>query len=115
VRNALKDSYIAKENSQIAIYNATDVVGMATKQSNYLKSYGYNVVTVGNTPTSTNPTTTQIIDLTKGLHKYTKHYLESRYKVSSTTSLPATLGITPPPGTNFVIIVGKDVAYSSQN
>jgi LCP family protein required for cell wall assembly len=115
VRNALKDSYLAKENSQLAIYNATDVVGMATKQSNYLKSYGYNVVTVGNTPTPTNPAMTQIIDLTKGVDKYTKHYLEGRYKVSSTTSLPVSLGITPPQGTNFVIIVGKDVANPTQN
>jgi LCP family protein required for cell wall assembly len=115
VRNALKDSYIAKENAQIAIYNATDVVGMATKQSTYLKSYGYNVVTVGNTPQPTNPGTTQIVDLTKGVDKYTKHYLEGRYKVSSTTSLPASFGITPPPGTSFVIIVGEDVANSTQN
>jgi LCP family protein required for cell wall assembly len=115
VRNALKDIYIAKENSQIAIYNATDVVGMATKQSNYLKSYGYNVVTVGNTPTPTNPSKTQIIDLTKGAAKYTRHYLEGRYGVTATTNFPATLGVTPPQGTNFVIIVGEDVAVSTQN
>jgi LCP family protein required for cell wall assembly len=115
VRNALKDSYIAKENAQIAIYNATDVAGMATKQSVYLKSYGYNVVTVGNTPTPTNPPVTQIIDLTKGVDRFTKHYLEGRYKVSSTTNMPANLGITPPAGTSFVIIVGKDVANPTQN
>jgi LCP family protein required for cell wall assembly len=115
VRNALKDSYIAKENAQIAIYNATNVSGMATKQSNYLKSYGYNVVTVGNTPTPTNPQKTQIIDLTKGVDKYTKHYLESRYGVSSTTALPPSLGVTPPAGTSFAIIVGEDVAVSTQN
>jgi LCP family protein required for cell wall assembly len=115
VRNALKDSYIAKENSQIAIYNATNVVGLATKQSDYLKSYGYNVVTVGNTPTSTNPPKTQIVDLTKGVAKYTKNYLEKRYGVTSTTALPPTLGITPPAGTNFVIIVGEDAANSTQN
>jgi LCP family protein required for cell wall assembly len=115
VRNALKDSYIAKENAQIAIYNATDVAGMATKQSNYLKSYGYNVVTVGNTPTPTNPSKTQIIDLTKGVDKYTKHYLEGRYGVTSSTTLPPSFGITPPAGTSFVIIVGEDVAVSTQN
>jgi LCP family protein required for cell wall assembly len=115
VRNALKDSYIAKENAQIAIYNATNVSGMATKQSIYLKSYGYNVSTVSNTPTPTNPQKTQIIDLTKGVDKYTKHYLESRYGVSSTTTMPASLGVTPPAGTSFVIIVGEDVAVSTQN
>jgi LCP family protein required for cell wall assembly len=115
VRNALKDSYIAKENAQIAIYNATDIVGMATKQSDYLKGYGYNVVTVGNTPTPTNPSKTQIIDLTKGVDKYTKNYLEKRYGVSSSTTLPPSFGITPPAGTSFVIIVGEDVAVSTQN
>jgi len=115
VRNALKDSYIAKENAQIAIYNATNVSGMATKQSNYLKSYGYNVVTVGNAPTPTNPQKTQIVDLTKGVDKYTRHYLEGRYGVTSTTALPPSLGITPPAGTSFVIIVGEDVATSTQN
>jgi LCP family protein required for cell wall assembly len=115
VRNALKDSYLAKENANIAIYNATDKIGLATKQSIYLKSYGYNVVTVGNTPTPTNPTKTQIIDLSKGVDKYTKHYLEGRYGVSSTTTLPPSLGITPPAGTSFVIIVGEDVATSTQN
>jgi LCP family protein required for cell wall assembly len=115
VRNALKDSYIAKENAQIAIYNATNVAGTATKQSNYLKSYGYNVVTVGNTPTATNPPKTQIIDLTKGVDKYTKHYLEARYGITSSTVLPTNLGLTPPTGTSFVIIVGEDVAASTQN
>lgn len=114
VRNALKDSYIAKENANIAIYNATNVVGMAGKQSTYLKSYGYNVTTVGNTPTPTSPPKTQIIDLTKGVDKFTKHYLEGRYHVSATTNLPANLGITPPAGTSFVIIVGEDVANSQQ-
>jgi hypothetical protein len=88
---------------------------MATKQSLYLKSYGYNVVTVGNTPSPTNPSKTQIIDLTKGVDKYTKHYLESRYGVTSSTALPPSFGITPPPGTSFVIIVGEDVAASTQN
>jgi LCP family protein required for cell wall assembly len=115
VRNALKDSYIAKENAQIAVYNATNVVGLATKQSDYLKSYGYNVVTIGNTPTSTNPPKTQIIDLTKGVDKYTKNYLEKRYGVTATTTLPPSFGITPPTGTSFVIIVGEDVATSTQN
>jgi LCP family protein required for cell wall assembly len=115
VRNALKDSYIAKENSQIAIYNATNVAGMATNQSNYLKSFGYNVVTVGNTPTPSNPQKTRIIDLTKGVAKYTRHYLEGRYGVSASTVMPGDLGITPPPGTSFVIIVGEDVAVSTQN
>lgn len=115
VRNALRDSFLAKENAKIAIYNATDVVGMATKQSDYLKSYGYNVTSVGNTAKVTNPLRTQIIDLTKGRDKYTKHYLEGRYKVGAVSNLSPSLGVSPPADTDFVIIIGKDVATSSQN
>ncbi|MDB5160661.1 MAG: hypothetical protein JWO96_41 [Candidatus Saccharibacteria bacterium] len=114
VHNALKDSFIAKENSQLAIYNATSIDGLATTSANKLKSYGYNVVTIDNTPTQTNPATTVIVDLTKGKDKYTKHYLEQRFNVKSVSSLPAGAGITPPAGSSFVIILGRDAAASSK-
>jgi LCP family protein required for cell wall assembly len=115
VRNALKDGFIAKENAQVAVYNATDTVGLATKQANVLKSYGYNVTTVSNTASSTNPTTTKIIDLSGGKNKYTQNYLQERFNVKATNSLPGSFGITPPQGTSFVIILGEDVANSIQN
>jgi LCP family protein required for cell wall assembly len=112
LRTTLRDSYLAKENASVAVYNATSVVGVATAQSNLLKSYGYNVTKADSTPAPTNPTTTTIVDLTKGVDKYTKHYLEKRYGVTSTSKMPSQLGITPPTGTNFVIIIGEDVANS---
>jgi hypothetical protein len=115
VRNALKDGFIAKENSQVAVYNATDVAGLATKQSTTLKSFGYNVTTVSNTPTPTNPPKTKLIDLTKSIDKYTKNYLQERFKVTATTSLPTGLGVTPPAGTDFVIILGEDATNTTQN
>lgn len=112
VRNALRDGFLEKENSKIAVYNATDVTGLATKKANELKSFGYNVSTVANTPAVTNPDKTTIIDLSKGTSKYTKHYLETRFGIKSVTAVPASAGITPPQGTNFVIILGKDAANS---
>jgi LCP family protein required for cell wall assembly len=115
VRNALKDGFIAKENAQVAVYNATDTVGLATKQGNVLKSYGYNVTTVSSTTNSTNPPTTKIIDLSNGKNKYTQNYLQERFNTKATGSLPTSLGITPPQGTSFVIILGEDVANSQQN
>jgi LCP family protein required for cell wall assembly len=114
VRNAMKDSYIAKENSQIAIYNATSIDGLATASANKLRSYGYNVTTVDNTPTQTNPATTTIVDLTKGKDKYTKHYLEQRFSVKSVASIPSGVNVTPPNGSSFVIILGRDAAASSK-
>jgi LCP family protein required for cell wall assembly len=115
IRNTLKDSYLAQENASVAVYNATSVAGVATAQSNILKSYGYNVTTVDNSPAPTNPATTTIVDLSKGVNKYTKHYLQKRYGVSVVSKVPSQFAITPPTGTSFVIILGKDVAHSSQN
>lgn len=114
VRTALKDSFIAKENAQIAIYNSTSINGLANASATKLKSYGYNVTTVDNTPSVSDRLTTTIVDLTKGKDKYTRHYLEQRFSANSVTSVPNGVGVTPPPGTSFVIILGRDAANSSQ-
>lgn len=110
VRNALRDSFIAKENAKIAVYNATDISGMATAKGDELKSFGYNVTVVDNAPNTLSPAATTIVDYTKGADKYTRHYLEGRFGVGAVTNLPAKYGISPPPGTNFVIILGKDAS-----
>lgn len=109
VRNSLRDSYLAKENSQVAVYNATSTAGLAASKATELKSFGYNVTAIGNTPTETNPLKTVVVDLTRGTDRYTKHYLQQRFKVTTSTQLPNGSGITPPVGTDFVIILGKDV------
>jgi LCP family protein required for cell wall assembly len=114
VRNALKDSFIAKENSEIAIYNATTINGLAGASANKLRSYGYNVAVVDNAPKASNPPTTTIVDFSKGRDKYTRNYLEKRFKVTAVGSLPAAAGLSPPQGTTFVIILGRDAAASNQ-
>lgn len=111
IRNAFKDAQIAKENSSIAVYNATSTTGLAARKADELKSFGYNITTVDNAK-ATDPAVSVIIDLTKGTHRYTKHYLESRFGVKARSSMPPDLGIIPPEGTNFVIILGEDVADS---
>jgi len=112
VRKSLPDGFLAKENAPVAVYNGTAIAGLATKQGDILKSYGYNVMAVDSAPTLTNPTKTVVVDLTKGVDKYTKHYLQERYGASAVTKMPAGTGITPPPGTHFVIILGSDVSSS---
>ena len=113
VRNALRDGFLAKENASLAVYNATDVAGMAGTKANLLKSYGYSITTVTNTAKTTNPAKTVVVDLTKGKDKYTRHYLEERFDVTATSSVPSSAGITPPAGTDFVIILGEDAATSN--
>ncbi len=108
IRNALRDGFLLKENAPIAVYNATSIVGLATKQADLLKSYGYNVTSVDNVAGPSDPAKSVLVDLSSGSAKYTRHYLQQRLGVVATSSLSAELGISPPVGTKFVIIVGKD-------
>lgn len=105
VRNTLKDSFLKSENGSVLVLNGTTTTGLATVKSDELKSYGYNVVKVGDAPTKTYNSTV-LIDLTDGVKKYTKNYLEKRLGVKSQTKLPDTTIATE--GIDFVIIVGSD-------
>jgi LCP family protein required for cell wall assembly len=111
IRTQLKDPYITKENAAITVLNGTGLSGLATTKSNELKTYGYNVVDTGNAPTSNVPQTI-IVDLSHGKDKYTRHYLEQRFGVTATTTLPDKSIQTN--GSDFVIILGSDEATPSQ-
>ena len=113
VRNTLRDSFLAEENASLAVYNATDTTGLATSKANLLKSYGYTITTVDNTAKPSNPAHTVLVDLTKGKDIYTRHYLEQRFNTTAVTTVPASAGITPPAGTDFVIILGEDATTSN--
>lgn len=105
VRATFIDGFIKKENAGLVVLNGTSVSGLATTKSDTLKSYGYNVVDIGDAPTKNNPNTI-VIDLKKKDTKYTKRYLELRYKTTTVTTLPE--GITPPENADFVIILGQN-------
>ena len=109
VRNALVDGFIFQENASIAILNGTNTIGVASLKSKELKSYGYNVVSVGDAPTKDYQKTV-FVDLSKGTKKYTVNYLEKRLGVKAVTTLPA--GITAVT-TDFVIILGSNTTGSS--
>jgi len=110
VRNTLKDSFLKSENASIMVLNGTTKSGLGKIKADELKSYGYNVTTVADAPTKTY-TKTVIVDMTKGVKKYTKNYLEKRLGVTATTTLPDANIV---PGTaDFVIIVGNNESTSN--
>ncbi len=113
LHSSLPDGLITKENASVAIYNATGTSGLATGEADLLKSYGYHVTTVSNAANVTDPPITTLVDLSHGQDKYTLHYLERRLGVTATGSVPNTYGITPPAGTEFVIILGEDAATNN--
>lgn len=105
VRGKLRDGYLVRENPTVNVLNGTETPGLAGQKADQLKTYGYNVGTVADAPTH-NYEKTVIVDLTKGKKPYTKNYLEKRFGVKVTTSLPDQ---TIQPGTaDFVIILGQN-------
>ena len=107
IRNTLKDSFLKNENSKIVILNGTNVNGLAFRKSEELKSYGYNVVKVDNAPTK-NYNSSVVVDLRGGRMKYTKNYLEKRFKSSAVGSLPDSN--IQAGDADFVIIIGTNTA-----
>jgi LCP family protein required for cell wall assembly len=108
-RNLLKDGYLQNESANVAVYNGSGTTGLATTKANELRSYGYTIVNVGNA-SANNYDKTVIVDLTNGAKKYTKHYLEQRFKVTAVTTVPDSKITTT--GSDFVIILGKDAGAS---
>jgi LCP family protein required for cell wall assembly len=105
IRNTLKDPYLAKENAVLNVLNGTGRGGLATRKADLLKSYGYNVTTVGDAPTK-DYAKTQLIDMTNGKKPFTKNYLEKRLGVKATTRLPDPK--IPTQGVDFVVILGQN-------
>lgn len=106
VRNEImRDSFLKKENSKILVLNGTSTAGLATKKADELKSYGYNVSSVGDAPTS-NYDKTVLVDMRSGVNKYTLHYLQKRMGVQSVSSLPdSSISVGD---ADFVVIIGAD-------
>lgn len=105
VRGRLIDGYIIKEKAKVMILNGTVEKGLGQTTATRLKSYGYNVISVAQAPSTGYPTTV-VVDLSKGKKKYTKHYLEQRFNTTATKQL---LDTTITPGTaDFVVILGGD-------
>ncbi len=104
VRNALKDGFIKDENASVSVINGTNSEGKATTKANELKSYGYRVINVGDSPVKGNAKT--IIVARNPDKKYTKNYLEKRFGVKAVSQMPdATI---PTNDADFVIILGNE-------
>lgn len=105
VRNKLKDGYLRNENATVAVYNGTNIVGLAARTAEELESYGYNINEVANSPIKDQLKTT-VVDLRNGAKKYTRAYLEKRFGVNVANELPDNRIV--PGEADFVIILGQN-------
>lgn len=106
VRNRLRDGFLAKEDATVAVYNGTQIAGLAGRTGDDLKSYGYRISTVADAPVK-GIQKTIIVDLRNGEKKYTKRYLENRFGTTAATSMPSGTNINPE-NADFVIILGQN-------
>lgn len=105
VRNKLRDGYLRSEEASITVLNGTNTTGLAARTATELKSFGYYITDVADSPIKNQQLTT-IVDLRNGTKKYTKAYLEKRFGVSTISTLPDNR--INPGNADFVIILGQN-------
>lgn len=109
VRNIMRDAFIKQEDAKVIVLNGTSTAGLATKRATELKSYGYNIVSVGDAPSEVY-TNTVLVNLRGDDKKYTKNYLEKRLGVTAVNSVPDPAIV--PGEADFVIILGSNETSS---
>ena len=107
VRNTLRDARLKQENSRVVILNGTTTAGLATAREKELKSYGYNIVSVDNAPTS-DYVKSRLISLNPEKNKFTENYLTKRLGLNAENVTIE--GIPTADKADFVIILGSDEA-----
>jgi LCP family protein required for cell wall assembly len=112
IRNKLRDGYLRNEQANIAVLNGTNVTGLASRTSDELKSFGYYITQVADSPIK-NQQQTILVDLRGGQKKYTRAYLEKRFGVTAVASLPDAR--IQPGDADFVIILGQNEQNRLQN
>lgn len=105
IRSKLIDGFIIKEKPTVIILNGSGRPGVAKKRADELKSYGYNVLQVADAPNS-EVTNTTLVDLTNGVKKYTKRYLELRFDTKAVKSIDG-MDLTPY-SADFVVVIGTN-------
>lgn len=105
----LIDAFLRREAPKVDVYNGSGVAGVATAQSELLKSLGYTIGKVADAPKQSY-TSTVIYDINGSAKPRTKELLQKRYNVTvqSADQMPKKLQNTD---ADFVIIIGQDNAY----
>lgn len=98
--------YLVKENSTIVVENATGKSGVGASVASQLKTYGYNVVGVTNSPSK--ELFTQVIDYSGGKRPFTASFLEKRFVVKAEQATK-TANIK----SDFVVIIGADYGQNT--
>ncbi len=110
IRNTLRDPYLKQENARIIILNGTSTPGLASLKEEELKSYGYNIVSIGDAPAGTYETSSLYRVGTED-KPFTQSYLERRINLQVNNNNID--GLPTAETADFVIILGEDEAVKA--
>lgn len=110
VRNTVRDPFLKREDARVLILNGTDTPGLATVMEKELKSYGYNVVGVGDAPEGTYPNSL-LFNVAAEEKPFTESYLKKRIRLEISTQ--NIVGLPTSESADFVIILGEDEAIKA--
>ena len=103
VKKKLSSNPVVREEAKIVVFNGSGTAGVGQKEADKLTADGFTISKVANAPAGAYADI-EVYQLGDGMPA-TKDKLASMYGVEIKTTPPP--GILPP-GTNFVVIVGKD-------
>lgn len=109
VKKKLSSNPVVREEAKIVVMNGSGVAGVGQKEADKLAADGFTISKVANAPAGAYGDI-EVYQVGDGMSA-TKDKLATMYAVEvKTTTPPGTI----PPGTNFVIIVGKDRSAGQQ-
>jgi hypothetical protein len=109
LQKKLSSNPVIREGANVAVYNGSGVIGVAQTAANVLKNDGFTVNDIDAAPAGTYANV-ELYQIGTGMTA-TKAKLESVYGIKTKTTAPP---VTPPTGTNFVVIIGKDPSAKQQ-
>ena len=104
IHKTLNATDVSREAAGVAVYNATDVTGLAQTQADRLEEKGMHIIAIDTAPEG-NYSGVEIYQIGEG-KKATKAELEKLYGTKVKTSASP---IPAQEGTNFVVIIAKDL------
>ncbi|MFA5004468.1 MAG: LCP family protein [Candidatus Saccharimonadales bacterium] len=108
IKKLFSSDPVVRESANVVVLNATNTVGLATKQGNILSAKGMIISQVADA--SANQAATSMIDNSGGKKPSTLAALKSLYKGTIVTN--PTLSQTYP-GADFIILLGNDMVPST--
>lgn len=105
IHKTLNATDVTREAAGIAVYNASGVAGQAQTEADKLSEKGMNIVAIDNAPEG-EYSGVEIYQIGEG-KKATKAALEKMYNTKVKTTAPP---VPAPEGTNFVVIIAKDLS-----